>query len=95
LRPRWTPDLVAIKSRVNIDRQFLQDLKNEVDVLLQVKRRLSRAADVARRAIALSGRLARRWGALVPDEDQALGVKAKELRHLGGPMLREAVAAQG
>jgi hypothetical protein len=45
---------------------------------------LSRASDVARRAIALSDRLARqarRWGALVPDEDQALGAKAKELRN--------------
>jgi hypothetical protein len=45
---------------------------------------LTRAADVAERAIALSGRLARqarRWGALVPDEDQALGAKAKELRN--------------
>ncbi len=45
---------------------------------------LSRAADVARRAVALSDRLARqarRWGALVPDEDQALGAKAKELRN--------------
>src|SRR6185437_5693923 len=45
---------------------------------------LTKASDVARRAIALSDRLARqarRWGALVPDEDQALGVKAKELRN--------------
>lgn len=45
---------------------------------------LTRAADVARRAISLSDRLARqarRWGALVPDEDQALGAKAKELRN--------------
>ena len=45
---------------------------------------LSRACDVARRAIALSDRLAdhaRRWGALVPDDDQALGAKAKELRN--------------
>jgi len=45
---------------------------------------LTRAADVAERAIALSDRLARqarRWGALVPDEDQALGAKAKELRN--------------
>ncbi len=45
---------------------------------------LTRASDVAMRAIALSDRLAsqaRRWGALVPDEDQALGAKAKELRN--------------
>jgi hypothetical protein len=45
---------------------------------------LTRASDVAKRAIALSDRLARqarRWGALVPDEDQALGAKAKELRN--------------
>jgi hypothetical protein len=45
---------------------------------------LTRAADVAKRAMALSDRLARqarRWGALVPDEDQALGAKAKELRN--------------
>jgi len=45
---------------------------------------LTRAADVARRAIALSDRLARqarRWGALIPDEDQALGARAKELRN--------------
>jgi hypothetical protein len=45
---------------------------------------LTRASDVAKRAIALSDRLARqarRWGAFVPDEDQALGTKAKELRN--------------
>jgi hypothetical protein len=45
---------------------------------------LTRANDVAKRAIALSDRLtrqARRWGLLVPDEDQALGAKAKELRN--------------
>jgi hypothetical protein len=45
---------------------------------------LTRASDVAKRAIALSDRLARqarRWGALVPDEDQALGAKAKEVRN--------------
>jgi hypothetical protein len=45
---------------------------------------LTRAADVAKRASELSDRLsrqARRWGALVPDEDQALGAKAKELRN--------------
>src|SRR5215469_13828985 len=45
---------------------------------------LTRASEVANRAIELSGRLtrqARRWGAFVPDEDQALGAKAKELRN--------------
>jgi hypothetical protein len=45
---------------------------------------LSGASDVAKQAITLSdrlGRQARRWGALVPDEDQALGAKAKELRN--------------
>jgi len=45
---------------------------------------LTRAADVANRAIEMSGRLARqanRWGAHVPGEDQALGARAKELRN--------------
>jgi hypothetical protein len=45
---------------------------------------LVRAADVARRAVALSERLARqvgRWAAHVPDEDQALEARAKELRN--------------
>jgi hypothetical protein len=45
---------------------------------------LGRAAEVARQAMTLADRLARqarRWGALVPDEEQALGAKAKELRN--------------
>ncbi len=45
---------------------------------------LTRATEVAQRATALSDRLARqanRWGAHVPDEDQALGARAKELRN--------------
>jgi hypothetical protein len=45
---------------------------------------LIRADEVARRAVTLSGRLARqagRWVSHVPDEDQALDAKAKELRN--------------
>jgi hypothetical protein len=45
---------------------------------------LARAAEVARRAIVVSGDLARqasRWASQVPDEDQALDAKAKELRN--------------
>jgi hypothetical protein len=45
---------------------------------------LIRAGEVASRAITLSGRLARqagRWASHVPDEDQALDAKAKELRN--------------
>jgi hypothetical protein len=45
---------------------------------------LVRAGEVARRAVALSARLTRqagRWASHVPDEDQALDAKAKEVRN--------------
>ena len=76
----------AAEVRAEILGPVLRGLADRLAVMDQAAARavLTRAADVAVRASAVADQLARqanRWGAQVPDEDQALGARAKELRN--------------